>query len=110
VADDWQLFQFIEKLNEWAATEGPSEDLRSIVADWVIDLHSNPYADLRPQRGFPDLWFSGIPGTSDGHSKVTCTARINPIQRTVTCKGIATLGLPLDLDPEPLVDPEEPTE
>jgi hypothetical protein len=53
VADDWQLLQFIERLDEWAAREDPSEDLRVIVANWVINLHSNPYADLKPQRGFP---------------------------------------------------------
>jgi hypothetical protein len=110
VADDWQLLQFIERLDEWAAREDPSEDLRVIVANWVINLHSNPYADLKPQRGFPDLWFSGIPETSDGHTLVTCTARINPIERTVTCRIIATLGLPLDLDPDLLVDPDEPIE
>jgi hypothetical protein len=110
VADDWHLLRFIECLDEWAAREDPSDDVRVIVANWVINLHSNPYADLRPQRGFPDLWFSGIPETYDGRTQVTCTAQINPIERTVTCKIIATLTLPLDLDPDPLTDPEEPTE
>jgi hypothetical protein len=112
VADDWQLFQFMPKLEEWAAQEAPSGDLRSVVANWVIDLHVNPYADLKPQRGFPELWFCGIPEaeTPDGRAQVTCTVQINPIKRTVTCLNIATLSLPLDLDPEPLIDPDEPIE
>jgi len=94
-APEWHLVGFIEHLDRWAALESPNQDRRLVVAQWVIARHDDPYAGVRREPGFDNLWFGRIPGTRDAaNTVVTCSYFVEESTNTVTCNSIASLSLP----------------
>jgi hypothetical protein len=91
----WALENAIEALDSWAQRETPSQDLRLIVADWVMTRHEDPYRGMQRQQGFANLWTGPIRETTWRGRVVTCTCMIFESRRTVRFDTFTTLSLPL---------------
>ena len=90
------MVRFVEHLAQWAKVESPDQDTRLRVTGWVMARHDDPYAGVRREPGFPNLWFGRIPGTLDANgSMVTCSYFIYESTRVIRCNGIGRLNLPL---------------
>jgi hypothetical protein len=95
-ASAWRLEGFGECLDEWAARDLPSGDLRVVVTAWVITRFDDPYQGVRREPGFENLWFGPVPGSGDGQGNaVACSYWIEEAARTVRCDSIATLSQPI---------------
>jgi hypothetical protein len=92
---DWTLVDFVEWLERWANAENPDQDRRLIVAQWVMARHDDPYAGVRREPDFGNLWYGRIPGTwgADG-TVMTCSYFVYEQQRRIRCNHIASLSLP----------------
>lgn len=90
----WILENAIGALDSWAQREDPSLDLRVIVAEWAHSRYANPYAGLRREPGFDNLWFGPIPDTSAAGHVVTCTLFIDEHRHVVRFDNFTTLSRP----------------
>jgi hypothetical protein len=92
----WKLVRCEEALKDWDAREKPDGDTRLLVASWVMSRHDDPYAGVRREPNFPNLWFGRIPDTDDEEGAVvTCSYFIHARIRVVQCNMIARLSPPL---------------
>jgi hypothetical protein len=91
----WQLIGFAERLDVWAAEQGPSDQLVNVVVQWVYSRYDDPYADVQRQPQDPNYWWGSIPGTIHGEAAVVCGYWIFETDRIVRCDNFATLSLPL---------------
>jgi hypothetical protein len=92
----WRLTRFGEHLDVWAKIESQDVDMRLVVIDWIMTRTDDPYAGVRREPGFENLWFGRIPRTMDDQgSMVTCSYFIFESTRIVRCNGIGRLNLPL---------------
>jgi len=90
------LVRFIEHLDHWVEIESPDQDTRFRVTDWIVARHDDPYAGVRREPGFPNLWFGRIPGTVDsGGSIVICSYVIFELTHVVRCNAIGRINLPM---------------
>lgn len=92
---EWLLLGTEECLDRWAATEHPPEDLRIIVANWLMTRMDNPHRDVDRMPDFPGWWFGKVAGSDHGWSAVYCTYQINEAERVVQIRGINTLNRPV---------------
>lgn len=93
---EWRLVRFLEHLDLWAEVEKPDQDTRLRVTNWVIARHEDPYAGVRREPGFPNLWFGRIPDTFDAAgSVVTCSYFVFESTKVIRCNSIGRLNLPL---------------
>jgi hypothetical protein len=92
----WQLRAFLERLDDWAQREYPSDELRRLVTAWILSRYDDPYQGVRREPGFDNLWFGKIPGShrSGDGTVVTCSYFINEATHTVQCDNFGTLNLP----------------
>lgn len=95
-APAWTFVNFVGCLDAWVDREKPDQDLRVIVAQWVMARHDDPYAGVRRVPDTENRWFARIRDTyrPDG-SVVTCTYRIFEADRIVECEWIASLNMPV---------------
>jgi hypothetical protein len=92
----WSLEDFEVWLDRWIAQEAPDEDLRLVVTAWVLSRFDDPYAGVRREHGFDNLWFGQVPfSVHNGHQVVVCSYWIFESRRVLRCNSIATLNLPL---------------
>ena len=55
-----------------------------------------PFEGAEQVEGQPNLWFAVVPNSGDGCGNVvTCSYRIDPSTRTVTCNIIIALSWPV---------------
>jgi hypothetical protein len=92
---EWGLLDFFDCLQRWEQVESPSPELRRTVVDWVWARRDNPYAGVRRQPGFDNLWFGQVPGTLHAGTVVTCSYFIEESTRIIRCNHILSLSLPL---------------
>lgn len=92
----WALEGFLDRLDAWIELEHPGDDLKIFVTAWTLSRHDNPYAGVRREPGFDNLWFGVVPGSVHGTCKaVTCAYWIFESRHTVRCDSFATLSLPI---------------
>lgn len=92
----WQLDDFLEQLDAWAARESPADDLMLIVTIWIMTRGDDPYRGVSRASGFENLWFGPVPDSDDGVGRVvTCSYWIHEAGHRVRCNSFATLGRPL---------------
>jgi hypothetical protein len=91
----WDLEGFEEALDIWAGREAPDVDLRLVVTAWIFSRHDDPYAGVRREPGFDNLWFGPIPESLRDQRVVVCANWIVESARTIRCDSIATLSLPI---------------
>lgn len=92
----WTLENFEECLDASIESERPSDDLRILVTAWVLTRFDDPYADVRREPSFDNLWFGAVPGSVRAHGRVVvCSHWVHESQRTVRCDSVATLNLPI---------------
>lgn len=93
---NWRLVNFVERLDDWIDTEGPADDLRLVVTAWVLSRAEDPYTGVRPEPGFPNLWFGPVPDSVHGTGQVVaCSYWVEEREHIVRCDSFATLNLPL---------------
>jgi len=91
----WTLKNFNAWLDRWQDQENPSVDLAFTVTEWVMTRAMDPRKDAAPDPGQPDLWFAWVPQSGDGcGNAISCSYRIDPVARTVTCNIICSLPWP----------------
>lgn len=84
-ASDWDLLDFEDLFDAWAAEFTPSSELCEIVTTWAVARAINPYDDVEQDPGEPELWFGWIPGSVDWRGReVFCSYLIDPSAHTVT--------------------------
>ena len=82
----WVVKDFGPRLDQWAAIEGPPDDLLILISLWGLSLLDDPFRDARRAEGLGgDIWFAIIPGTFDGTHAVTLTFFVDSVDRTVKC-------------------------
>lgn len=59
---EWLVVATEECLERWAAIEHPPEDLRIIVATWLMTRMDNPHRDVDRMPDFPGWWFGKVAG------------------------------------------------
>lgn len=92
----WNLVGFDQCLNEWVASESPSEAQRWTTGNWVLSVMEDPYRGMRREGGEANLWFGLVPGTNDtDENVVTCSYWIFEASGTVRCDRFAIMRLPL---------------
>ena len=91
----WTLEDFEVRLDQWIELENPSYDLRIVVTAWVLSRFDDPYAGVRREPDFDNLWFGPVPGSVHRGHVVVCSYWIHEAQRTVRCDSVATLNLPI---------------
>ena len=92
----WALEGFIERLDEWIERENPSVDLRLLTTAWVMTRTEDPYAGVRREPDFDNLWFGPVPRTvTPEGTVVACSYWIFETAHVVRCDSVATLTLPL---------------
>jgi hypothetical protein len=92
----WALENLESCLDAWIELEQPSDDLRILVTAWVLTRFDDPYADVRREPSFDNLWFGAVPGSVHGQGcVVVCSYWVHEGQRTVRCDSVATLNLPI---------------
>jgi hypothetical protein len=91
----WQLENFLERLDDWIAREGPAHDLVLVVTAWLLSRMEDPYQGARREAGFDNLWFGVIPNSGDhaGHV-VGCSYWIFESRRAVRCDNFGLLNWP----------------
>jgi hypothetical protein len=85
---EWQLNGFEERFEEWLAAEQLAGygDIELIEWIWIHARAQNPYAGVRREPGFDNLWWGKIPGSVDGRGRVvTCSYFVNESDGTVQC-------------------------
>lgn len=91
----WALDGFLERFDEWAAQETPTQDQRTATMAWIMSRYDDPYEDAAREAVFDDYFFARVPDTEDDKGQaVGCSFWIIEITRTVRCDRIATLSLP----------------
>jgi hypothetical protein len=91
----WRLVGFEQRLDAWVDLEHPVDDLRLLVTAWILSRFDDPYAGVRRERGFSNLWFGVIPRSGHGTGLVvTCSYWIEETTHAVRCDSIATLSWP----------------
>jgi hypothetical protein len=96
----WNLTGFDEHLELWIQLSSPSDDLRVIVANWLLSRIDDPYQGMQREAeghsnlGHPNLWFGMIPGTRHGYQAVYCSYLIFEQTGTVRCNSVMTLHWP----------------
>ena len=91
----WRQLGFEQRLEEWLELEAPDQDLRTAVLTWVLSRLDDPYAGMRREPGFDNLWFGVIPGTlREPATVVACSLWIEEGSRTIRCDRIASLSWP----------------
>jgi hypothetical protein len=75
--------------------ESPSDDMRLVVINWIMNRHDDPYRGMRREDRFANLWFGAIRETQMGATMVTCSYWIYESGRTVRCNDICTLNQPI---------------
>jgi hypothetical protein len=91
----WTLEDFEPRLDQWIEMEKPSDNLRILVTAWVLSRFDDPYAGVRREPDFDNLWFGPVPGSLQEGRVVVCSYWIFEASRTVRCDSIATLNLPV---------------
>lgn len=91
----WVLDNFLETFDVWVASEDPSVEVRSAVLAWVFSRAEDPYAGVRREVGFANLWFGAIPRTLRMDTVVACSYWVEERRNVVRCDSLATLSLPL---------------
>lgn len=89
----WVLDNFLETFDVWVASEGPSVEVRSAVLAWVFGRADDPYAGVRREAGFANLWFGAVPRTTLRDTVVACSYWVEEQQHVVRCDSLATLSL-----------------
>jgi hypothetical protein len=93
--DAWRLEDFEARLDQWIASEKPADDVRLLVTAWVLSRFDDPYAGVRREPEFENLWFGPVPGSVREGTVVACSYWIFETRRAVRCNSIATLNLPV---------------
>lgn len=92
----WRLEGFEDALDRWIDQEKPSIDLSIVVTAWIFTRREHPYAGVRREAAFENLWFGAVPGTiHDATSVVACSYWIFESERRIRCDSFPTLSLPL---------------
>ncbi|MEX5631933.1 hypothetical protein [Parafrankia sp. FMc2] len=92
----WKLVDFLPRLDQWAALEKPSDELRRLILSWVFSRMDDPYQAVRREPGFPNLWFGPIPRSEHGEWGIVCCSYwIDEGERVVRCDSFATLNRPV---------------
>lgn len=92
----WVLDLFIEQLDSWIERDSPGDDLRLIVTAWIMTRSDDPYAGVRREPEFENLWFGAVPDSEDGAGRiVACSYWVDERLRVIRCNSIAILNLPL---------------
>ncbi|NUW31468.1 hypothetical protein HTZ77_08525 [Nonomuraea sp. SMC257] len=95
---DWELAEFVERLDLWEKTEPASAALADVclaVTRWIMNRCEDPYRGAERQDDFDNLWFAAIPGTLHDGQVVCCSYWIEETTRTVRCDLISTLTWPV---------------
>lgn len=71
-ATDWQLDEFDVALDRWIEVERPTSDLVIIVADWLLNRATTPYASVERDPGFVNRWWGQVPGSAVDGRVVVC--------------------------------------
>lgn len=79
----------------WTESESPDQDLTILVATWMLSRFDDPYQGVRREPGFDTLWWGQVPLSLRDGAVVVCSYLVEESTRTVTCKSIASLNLPL---------------
>jgi hypothetical protein len=74
--------------------DSPPDEVRLIVAAWVIGRFDDPYQGMNREPGFANLWYGRIPGTVFKGNVVTCSYWIEATDWKVRCNAFATLRYP----------------
>ncbi|UOY03629.1 hypothetical protein [Blastococcus sp. PRF04-17] len=88
----WRLIDFEPRFEEFMDVEGLRGygDIELIVWIWIHARARNPYAGVRREPGFENLWWGKIPESADNLGRVvTCSYFINEVDSTIQC---ATFG------------------
>jgi hypothetical protein len=91
----WILEDFEARLDQWIELDDPDDDLRLLVTAWLLSRLEDPYAGVRREPDFDNLWFGPGPGSVQEGRVVVCSYWISEAQRTVRCNSIASLNLPI---------------
>jgi hypothetical protein len=87
---------FEPHVDRWVDKEQPDQALRSQVLAWIQSRLDDPLYASRPVDGFPLGWrFAKVPDTVRQGTVVVCTYFVDVEARTVTCKGLEVLSLPV---------------
>ena len=91
----WALEGFEEAFDLWAEQAAPDHDLRMRVLSWFFTRIEDPYAGVRREPTFDNLWFGLVPATLRSGTVVGCSYWIFESTRVLRCDAIATLTIPL---------------
>jgi hypothetical protein len=82
----WRLADFLDRFDDWAERENPSDDVRVVVIAWIMSRLDDPYQGVRREPDFDNLWYGVVPMSQDGAgSVVVCAYWIDESTRTVRC-------------------------
>lgn len=91
----WQLDRFLLRLDEWAALESPPDHIRRAATAWIMSRMDDPYAGVRREPGFPNLWWGPVPATEHHGKVVVCSYWIEEASHQIVCDSFATLSWPV---------------
>lgn len=91
----WVLERFVERLDLWAETESPPEEIRLVVTEQIFTRMETPYRGVKRISDGDNLWFGVVPGSAHGSDLVVTWAyRVFESRRAVRCDLIETLSVP----------------
>lgn len=95
----WDLREFDERFDAWAARDSPSPDLRLVVYQWIFSRREDPYEGAKREPGFPNLWSVQVKGSAMGRPSdlkvVLCSYWIYEADRLVECDNFSILSYPM---------------
>ena len=89
------LEDFLDRIDVWADSQQPSQDLVLHVMAWLLTRYEDPYQGVRREPGFDNLWQATIPHTHHRGYVVVCSYFIYEGERKLRCNAFATLGWPV---------------
>lgn len=92
----WIPVRFEEMFTAWVQREHPDVATQHRVVDWIVAHRLDPYAGMKRETDFPNMWSGRIPGTRDeAGTLVTCAYDVLPRTRIVRCLIIGRVGWPM---------------
>jgi hypothetical protein len=97
----WNLTNLDVHLELWQQICDPPQDVRLIVAEWLMSRLEDPYEGMRHEdvntdgQGHPNLWSGVVPGTHRDGTVVLVSVLVFEQIGTVRFESIMTLGWPI---------------
>jgi len=92
----YRIFGFEPIFDKWADDQGPSDDLRVLVMNWLHVLQVDPYFGARPSLHWGmEWWQAEIPDSWTDKDVTVCIYRVLEEKHEIHVSALATLSLPL---------------